>query len=305
MSWFVPPQASSVAPRVDLLMGYVLFVSACFIALIGGAIFFLALRYHHTRRVDRSRPVLQSAPLEIFWTGVPLALTLSMFVWGAKLFIAMREPPPDALEVDVVGKQWMWEVQHAEGRRELNEVHVPAGRPVRLLMTSADVIHSFFVPAFRVKQDALPGRYTTEWFEATEPGRYRLYCAQYCGTAHSAMTGWVTALSEADYQRWLEEPGAEPTMAEAGERLFRRAGCASCHRPGGAGPSLEGVYGRREPLEDGGSAVADETYLRESILRPNAKILKGWPPRMPAYEGRLDEGELQQLVAYLKSLKGS
>jgi len=305
VNWLFPPEASTVAPRVDLLMGYVLFVAACFIALIGGAIFYFAVKYHHSRRVDRSNPVTQSIPLEIFWTGVPLALTLSMFVWGARVFISMREPPPDSLEVDVVGKQWMWEVQHAEGRRELNEVHVPAGRPVRLLMTSADVIHSFFVPAFRVKQDVLPGRYTTEWFEATRPGRYRLYCAQYCGTAHSAMTGWITVLAAADYQRWLSEPGAEPTMTEAGARLFMRAGCASCHRAGGSGPALEGVFGRREALEGGGSAVADESYLRESILRPNSKVLKGWPPRMPAYEGRLDEAQVQRLVAYLKSLKGA
>jgi cytochrome c oxidase subunit 2 len=305
VSWIAPAEASTMAPRVDALMGYVLFVATCFIALIGGAVFYFAVKYHHSRRVDRSGPVVRSIPLEILWTGIPLALTLSMFIWGARLFVAMREPPAGALEVDVVGKQWMWEVQHAEGRRELNEVHVPAGRPVKLLMTSADVIHSFFVPAFRVKQDVLPGRYTTEWFEATEPGRYHLFCAQYCGTAHSAMTGWITVLSPADYQRWLAEPGAEPTMSEAGERLFRRAGCASCHRAGGAGPALEGVYGRREGLEDGGSAVADETYLRESILRPNAKVLRGWPPRMPAYEGRLDERQLQQLVSYLKSLKGA
>src|SRR3569833_3024469 len=148
-----------------------------------------------------------------------------MFVWGTRLIIAMREPPPGSLEVDVVGKQWTWEIQLAEGRRELNEVHVPAGRPVRLLMTSADVIHSFYVPAFRVKQDVLPGRYTTEWFEAVEPGRYRLYCAQYCGTAHSAMTGWITVLSPADYQRWLEEPGSGPTLTEAGERQFLFVGC--------------------------------------------------------------------------------
>lgn len=294
-----------MAPRVDALMGYVLFVAACFIALIGGAIFYLAVRYHHSRRVDRSNPVFQSIPLEVFWTGVPLALTLSMFAWGSKLFIEMREPPPDALEIDVVGKQWMWEVQHAEGRRELNEVHVPAGRPVKLLMTSADVIHSFFIPAFRVKQDVLPGRYTTEWFTATKPGRYHLFCAQYCGAAHSAMAGWVTVLAPSEYQRWLSEPGAEPTLTESGERLFRRAGCASCHRAGGTGPALEGVFGRRETLEDGGTALADETYLRESILRPDAKVLKGWPARMPAYEGRLDEAQLQQLVAYLKSLKGS
>jgi cytochrome c oxidase subunit 2 len=294
-------------------MAYVLLIASAFIALVGGFIFYFALKYHHSVRADRSRPVFFSLPLELAWTAIPLALTLSIFIWGAKLFIAMREPPPDALEVYVVGKQWMWEIQHAEGRRELNELHVPVGRPVKLLMTSADVIHSFFVPAFRVKQDVLPGTYTTEWFEAAAPGRYHLFCAQYCGTEHSAMGGWITALAPADYQRWLaggaEASEAVPaaTMAETGSRLFQRLACASCHREGGAGsgPALAGVFGRKVALEDGGSAVADETYLRESILRPNSKRVKGWAPRMPTYEGQLDEAQLLQLVVYLKSLKGA
>ena len=177
-----PVEASTAAPRVDALMAYVLLIATAFIALVGGLIVYFAVKYHHRARADRSRPVFFSLPLELAWTLIPLLLTLSIFLWGAKLFIAMREPPLDALEVYVVGKQWMWEVQHAEGRRELNELHIPVGRPVKLIMTSADVIHSFFVPAFRVKQDLLPGRYTTEWFQAVAPGRYHLFCAQYCGT---------------------------------------------------------------------------------------------------------------------------
>jgi cytochrome c oxidase subunit II len=301
---WLPVEASTVAPRVDALMAYVLLIAVSFLALVGGVLFYFVLKYHHRVRADRSNPVFFSLPLELLWTGIPLLLMLSIFLWGAKLFVEMREPPANALEIDVVGKQWMWEVQHAEGRRELNELHVPVGRPVKLLMTSADVIHSFYVPAFRVKQDLLPGRYTTEWFEATAPGRYRLYCAQYCGTAHSAMGGWITALAPADYQRWLSGSGDAP-MAESGAELFRRFGCAQCHREAGgaAGPSLAGVFGRPVALEDGTSALADETYLRESILRPAAKIVKGWPPRMPGFEGRLDEEQLERLVAYLKSLK--
>ncbi len=308
---FFPVEASTAAPRVDALMAYVLLIALAFIALVGGLILYFVVKYHHRARADRSKPVFFSLPLELAWTLIPLILTLSIFFWGAKLFIAMREPPPGALEVYVVGKQWMWELQHAEGRRELNELHVPAGRPVELIMTSADVIHSFYVPAFRVKQDVLPGRYTTEWFEASAPGRYRLFCAQYCGTAHSAMGGWITALTPADYQRWLagEADAAAPgtTMAGAGAQLFQRLGCAACHREGGTGtgPALAGLYGRTVALEGGGAAVADESYLRESIMRPNAKIVKGWAPRMPTYEGRLDEEQLQQLVAYLKTLKGA
>jgi cytochrome c oxidase subunit 2 len=309
---FFPIEASTAAPRVDALMAYVLLIATAFIALVGGVIVYFAVKYHHRARADRSRPVFFSLPLELAWTLIPLLLTLSIFLWGAKLFIAMREPPPDALEVYVVGKQWMWEIQHAEGRRELNELHIPVGRPVKLIMTSADVIHSFFVPAFRVKQDLLPGRYTTEWFQAVAPGRYRLFCAQYCGTAHAAMGGWVTALAPADYQRWLAGGAAGDAtvgvpMAEAGGRLFQRLACASCHREGGtgAGPMLAAVFGRTVALEGGETVLADESYLRESILRPNARVVKGWAPRMPTYEGRVDEAQLQQLVAYLKSLKES
>jgi cytochrome c oxidase subunit 2 len=312
---FFPVEASTVAPRVDALMTYVLLIVLAFIALVGGLILVFIVKYHHRARADRSRPVFFNLPLELAWTGIPLLLTLSIFFWSAKLFIEMREPPPGALEVSVVGKQWMWEIQHSEGRREIDELHIPVGRPVKLLMTSADVIHSFYVPAFRVKQDVLPGRYTTLWFEAAVPGRYHLYCAQYCGTAHSAMAGWVTAQTPADYQRWLSggaaggvaDAAAGVPMAEAGAQLFQRLNCAACHTVGGAGagPALAGVFGREVALEGGGKVLADESYLRESILRPNAKIVKGWPARMPTYEGQVDEAQLQQLVAYLKSLKGA
>jgi len=310
---FFPVEASTAAPRVDALMVYVVLIALTFIVLVGGFIIYFSVKYHHRARADRSRPVFFSLPLELAWTGIPLILTLSIFIWGARLFISMREPPPDALDVYVVGKQWMWEIQHAEGPRELNELHIPVGRPVKLLMTSADVIHSFFVPAFRVKQDLLPGRYTVEWFEAVTPGRYHLFCAQYCGTAHSAMGGWITAMKPDDYQRWLAVGAAgvddanRVPMTESGARLFQRLGCASCHREGqaGAGPALAGVFGRKVLFEGGGTAVADESYLRESIMRPNDRIVKGWEPRMPAYEGQIDEAELQQLVAYIKSLKGA
>lgn len=199
----LPDSASTLAPRVDLLMAYVLGITAFFTVLVAGSILFLLIRYRAAAEPDRTRPPLVSLPLELAWTGLPLVLTMSVFAWGAELYIDSRRPPPDALEVHVSGRQWMWHFQHAEGRRELGELHVPVGRPVVLRMTSIDVIHSFFVPAFRVKQDVLPGRFTDVWFQATAPGRYRLFCTQYCGMAHSGMTGWIDVLSPADYQRWL------------------------------------------------------------------------------------------------------
>jgi cytochrome c oxidase subunit 2 len=314
MSALFPLAASTFAPHVDALMGYVSLISLAFIVLVGGLILYFTVKYHHRARADRSRPVFFSLPLELAWTGVPLLLVLSIFFWGAKLFIAMREPPPDAMEIYVVGKQWMWDLQHAEGRREINELHIPIGRPVKLLMTSADVIHSFFVPAFRIKQDVLPGRYTTEWFEATAPGRYHLFCSQYCGMAHSEMGGEIIALSPADYALWLSGPattanpkvkGISPMMAAAGAILFQKYKCAGCHTPNdkGVGPALQGLFGRKVELEGAGSVVMDEDYIRESILRPRAKIVKGFDPNMPTFEGRVTEDEILQLIAYIKSLK--
>lgn len=308
-----PAEASTMAPRVDALMAYVFGIAAFFSTLIASLILFFLIKYHHASGADRTDPPTQHLGLELAWTGIPLVLVLSIFVWGARLFVEERRPPPGAMAIDVVAKQWMWELQHPEGRREIDELHVPVGRPVVLRMISQDVIHSFFVPDFRLKQDVLPGRVTTEWFTATRPGRSRLFCTQYCGTLHSGMIGWVTAMTPADYERWIAGGPAErqslpppgPTMEDAGARLFLRLGCVSCHAAGflGAGPPLEGVYGSRVPLTDGRVVVADESYLRESILRPDAKIVSGYAKRMPSFEGELDERQIEQLIGYLKSLR--
>jgi cytochrome c oxidase subunit 2 len=300
-----PQQASTMAPRVDALFYFLVAVSVFFAALISILIVVFAVKYR--RRSDRERPppIEVNVPLEIFWTAVPLGLAMTMFVWGALLFVDINSPPAGALEIAVVGKQWMWKVQHPEGRREIDELHLPVGRPVKLTMTSEDVIHDFFIPAFRVKKDVLPGRYTSVWFQATRAGEYRLFCSQYCGTQHSGMTGRVIAMEPADFQRWLAEAAAGISMADAGEQLFERLGCAICHRSGAnaQGPALAGLFGETVKLQQGGSVIADEDYIRESILEPNAKITAGFRPIMPTFKGLVSEDGVLQLIAYIKSLQ--
>jgi cytochrome c oxidase subunit 2 len=303
-----PEQASTVAQRVDGLLYYLLGVTIFFSFLIAGLILYFMVRYR--RRGDEIPPVVHgSLALETAWTVVPFFLTMIMFFWGASIYASLRRPPDDALQIDVVGKQWMWKMQHMEGRREIDVLHVPVGRPVKLVMTSEDVIHSFYVPAFRVKQDAVPGRYTTLWFEATKPGTYHLFCAEYCGTLHSGMIGWVVAMEPADFQAWLTgaAPGAAPAPAAGGEALFQQLGCVTCHRPDakGLGPPLLGLFASTVQLQGGGSAVADENYLRESILNPQAKLVAGYQPVMPTFQGLVSEEDVMQLIAYIKSLKAA
>jgi cytochrome c oxidase subunit 2 len=282
-------------------------VSGFFATLIATLVIVFAIRY-------RRRPVRELAPssagnlpLEIGWSVVPLLIGLVMFGWGASLFVTIRRPPDDALNVFVVGRRWMWKVQHLEGRREIDELHIPVGRPVKLTMTSEDVIHDFFVPSFRVKMDAVPGRYTTLWFEATKPGSYHLFCAEFCGSQHSRMIGHVVAMEPAEFQAWLsgEGGGGAVSMVEAGGRLFSQLGCETCHKPSaeGRGPVLAGVAGNRVELADGASIVADDTYLRESILDPQTKVTKGFQPIMPTYKGLVSEDQLLQLIEYIKSLE--
>lgn len=313
---FFPEQASTVAERVDLLYFALIGLSLVFAGILPFVILYLAVKYHRSQRVDRSNPVNSSMKLELTWAIIPLILAMGVFFWSAWLYMDMTRPPPETLEIYVIGKQWMWHAQHPSGKRENNELHVPIGQPVRLIMTSQDVIHSFYIPAFRVKQDVLPGRYTEMWFEATRLGEYHLFCAEYCGTEHAVMGGRVVVMSLGDYQRWLATDttvvipqqgpaaaGAEP-MAVAGAQLFQTQGCVSCHRPegGGLGPSLEGLFGETVQLATGETLIADETYLRESILQPNARVVAGYNPIMPTYEGRLTEEQITQLIAYIKSI---
>jgi cytochrome c oxidase subunit 2 len=241
--------------------------------------------------------------LEIGWTVLPFFVMLTFFVWGAVLFFQERTPPADATEVYVVAKQWMWKIEHMEGQREINELHVPTGENIKLIMTSQDVIHSFFIPAFRVKQDVLPGRYTTLWFKATKPGTYHLFCAEYCGTNHSGMGGDIVVMEPQDYAQWMAGGPALP-LQDTGRALFAQLGCATCHRSDaqGRGPSLVGVYNSQVQLEDGRNVTADDNYLRESILDPSAKIVKGFNPVMNSFQGIVSEEQLNALVAYVKSL---
>jgi cytochrome c oxidase subunit II len=305
-----PEQASTLAPQTDALLFFLLAVTTFFVVLIAGTIIVFMIRYR--RRDPDEIPesgAHGSLALEIAWTVPPLVIVMVIFFWGASLFATIQRPPDDAINIDVVGKQWMWKLQHMEGRREINELHIPVGKPVKLTMTSEDVIHSFFVPAFRTKQDAVPGRYTTTWFEATKPGTYHLFCAEYCGTIHSGMIGYVIAMEPAEFQAWLQsgQAGALPAVspAAAGEALFQAQGCVSCHAGGTdqRGPQLAGLFGTTVHFEDGGTSVADENYLRESILDPHAHLVQGYQAIMPTYQGLLSEENVMQLIAYLKTLK--
>jgi len=301
-----PEQASTIAARTDALLFFLLGITAFFVCLIAGLILYFMVRYRRRSSDEVGAPTHLSLGLEVLWSGIPFVLAMVVFFWGASIFASLNRAPDDALQVYVVGKQWMWKIQHVEGRREINELHVPTGRPVRVVMTSEDVIHSFFVPAFRVKQDAVPGRYTMTWFQATRPGTYHLFCAEYCGTLHSGMIGSVVVMEPAAYEAWLAGGGTSGvSVAAAGETVFQAQGCPTCHAPDGSGrgPSLVGVFGSTVELRDGRRVVADEGYLRESVVNPQAKIVAGYEPIMPTYQGLVDEEALMQLIAYIKSLQ--
>jgi cytochrome c oxidase subunit 2 len=299
-----PEQASTFAPDVDHLLYFLLTVAVFFTLLIFGAIFYFAIRYR--RRSDQELPHVQHGGmvLEIVWTVIPFGLTMVMFTWGANIFFRESRPPADALQIYVVGKQWMWKLQHMEGKREINELHIPLGRPVRLTMTSEDVIHSFYVPAFRTKQDAVPGKYSTTWFQPTKVGKYHLFCAEYCGTRHSGMIGWVYVMEPEDYANWLRGGESTGSLAEDGAKLFQDLACANCHKADNTGrcPSLVGVFNSTVKLTSGGTVKADEGYIRESILRPDAKVVAGYQPVMPTFQGLVTEEGVLQLVEYIKSL---
>jgi cytochrome c oxidase subunit 2 len=293
-----------MAPRVDALYFFLVVLSVFFSVLIAGLIVYYAVRFRRRSPDSVGGRIQGGLVLEITWTIVPLLITMVIFVWGASVFFAMSQPPDETLNIYVVGKQWMWKFQHLDGQREINELHVPVGRAVKLIMTSEDVIHDVFVPAFRVKADVIPGRYTNIWFQPTKPGRYHLFCAEYCGTKHSGMVGQVVVMQPDEYQAWLSGGVAEGSLASAGEKLFSDLACNSCHLPDsqGRGPTLRNLFGRSQLLQNGETVVVDEAYLRESILNPGAKITAGFQPVMPAFQGLVSEEGLLQLIEYLKSL---
>ena len=300
-----PEVASTIAGRVDALYFFIAAVGTFFFTLVCALVLVFAIKYRRKSEDERPEPIHGSLKLELVWTIIPLILALVMFGWGAVLYVDMFTPPAGAMNIYVVGKQWMWKIQHPEGNREINELHVPVGTPVKLIMTSEDVIHSFYVPAFRIKMDVLPGRYTSAWFEATKTGKYHLFCAEYCGTKHSQMIGSVYVMEPMEYQDWLSgKTGAEMSMAEEGAALFAQLGCVTCHAPdsGARGPNLEGLYGSEVALLTGETTIADDDYIRRSILEPTAQIKQGYAPLMPTYKGQVDEEGVLRLIAYLQSL---
>lgn len=301
-----PVQASTLAPQVDYIFFFLVALTVFFTLAIAATIVAFMIKYRRRSHDERPHGIHGSNLLEFTWSIIPFVIAIGVFAWGAVLYANIRRPPDDALHVNVVGKQWMWKVQHMEGKREINELHIPVGRPVQLTLASEDVIHSFYVPAFRTKMDAVPGRYTLTWFEATQPGEYHLFCAEYCGTLHSGMIGKIVAMEPAAFQEWLagEKPGNTMSVAQAGEQLFQQQGCASCHLggPSARGPMLGGIFGRTVTLTDGRTVKVDDNYLRESILNPQAKLVEGYQPVMPTFQGLLSEESVMQLIAYVKSL---
>jgi cytochrome c oxidase subunit 2 len=300
-----PESASTFADNIEKLWWFEIAVSIIMTVLIFALVFAFAIKYRRRSETEKTLYIHGSVPLEVFWSVTPLLVMMVMFFWGAALYYDYFTPPLDAMDIYITGKQWMWKVQYPEGQREINELHVPVGRAVKLTMASEDVIHSFFVPAFRLKRDVVPGHFNTTWFRATKAGRYHWFCAEYCGTQHSGMIGWVTVMEPAEYQNWLAGGGVTGSMASQGEKLFQQLGCSTCHLLDEQGrcPILRNVYGNPVKLDDGRTVIADDGYIRESILNPNAKITANFKRDvMPTFQGQVSEEGLMQLIAYVKSL---
>jgi len=307
-----PPTDSSLATRVDHLFYAWLAVSGIVTIAVFFLIVYFAMKYRHGSRAARDLPPgaklrRESHRIEIAWIVTPLVIFLGMGFWAAGLYYAHAAPPADATEVYAVGKQWMWKLEHTGGQREIDELHVPAGRPVKLIMTSQDVIHSFFMPVFRIKQDVLPGRYTILWFTADKPGDYHVFCTQYCGTDHARMIGRVVVMQPAAFQRWLTRGNATQSMAEEGAARFRQYGCSGCHGASASvhAPKLEGLFGRRVQLSDGSSVVADERYIHDSVMLPRKDVVAGYEPIMPSFQGEIAEDDLLEIIEYIKSLRSA
>jgi cytochrome c oxidase subunit 2 len=309
-SFWMPPQISTVAHNVDSLFNFILAISVFFFLLIVAVMILFVIRYRRREGVEAAESASHNTALELTWTIIPLILVVVIFFFGFTGYLDMVTPPANAYEILVDGQKWNWSFTYPNGYVDAN-LHVPVDRPVRLVMTSADVIHSLYVPAFRIKMDVVPGRYSKAWFEATEPGEYELFCAEYCGTSHSDMLAVVVVHPPGEFETWLEQASnflETMSPVEAGQKLFQARGCMQCHSVDGTaktGPTMAGIYGRTEALADGGTVVADENYLRESILEPMAKVVAGYEPVMPTYQGRLKDAEITAIIEYLKSLSGA
>ena len=303
-----PAQASTLAPEVDNLYLGVVAITAFFAIVVVVLVIYFAIKYRDDTGDKVGAPITGSVPLELGWSLIPFFISIGIFVWASIVFFHIVRAPDQPLEVYSTGKRWMWRFQHIDGQREINELHVPVGRPVRVVFTSEDVLHDLFIPAFRVKADAVPGRYSAIWFEATKVGEYHLFCAEYCGTRHSGMIGTVYVMEQADYQAWLSGGGATAggSMLQQGESLFTQLACVTCHVADGSGrgPSLVGVYGSKVTLDNGTVVTADESYLRESILTSQAKTVKGYEHIMPTFQGLINEDGVAALIEYVKSMQG-
>jgi cytochrome c oxidase subunit II len=298
-----PPAASSIAAGIDRLYFVLTGITLFFSVLIFSIIFYFMVKYRRRSDDELPQETHTSMVLELTWTIIPSIICVVLFVWSAAVYVRNSRPPAASNEIFVIGKQWMWHLQHPEGPREIDELHIPVGVPVELTMTSQDVIHDFYIPAFRVKKDVLPGRYTQLWFEPTETGTFHLYCAQYCGTNHSEMIGWVYVMEPSDYAAWLSGGEQTESLAAQGERLFSQFGCGSCHAAeGGKGPSLAGIYGKPQKLQSGETRIVDENLISEAITNPNSVHLPNYQPIMPTYQGQIDPDQMAQLIAYVKSL---
>ncbi|MBO0856996.1 MAG: cytochrome c oxidase subunit II [Chloracidobacterium sp.] len=301
---FLPEQASNFAFEYDLFYLFLVAITVFFTLVVAVPALFFLIKYRRRSNGQIPEQIEGNLKLEITWTVIPFLIAMFIFAWGAKLYYQMYTTPKDALEIFITGKQWMWRAQHPDGQREINELHVPLGRRVKLTMTSEDVIHAYFIPAFRTKADVVPGRYTSSWFTPTKVGTYHLFCAEYCGTQHSGMIGKVIVMEYADYQNWLRGVPKEKTPAEAGEQLFTSLACNNCHLENdkGRGPAMQNLFGSEVKLGNGATVKADETYLRESILNPGAKIVAGYPNDMPTFQGLVTEEQVAMIVQYIKSI---
>jgi len=300
-----PVEASNFAGKVDSLMLFMIVVCAFFAIGICIAVIYLFFKYRRKSPDEVGAPIHGDMRLEITWIVLPFFLLMAMFAWGTVVYVNYRNPPKDTLDIYVIGKQWMWKLEQPNGRREINELHVPVNRDIRLILASEDVIHDFFVPAFRVKMDVVPGRYNVLWFRPTRVGRYHFFCSQYCGTNHAQMGGWVTVMEPDQYAAWLAGSSGTGDPVSAGQNLFSQLACTTCHLADGTGrgPSYYGLYGSKVRLADGTTVTADDAYIRESILQPNAKIVAGYVPVMPSFQGLVTEDQILELTAYIKSLK--
>jgi len=298
-----PREASTIAPYADALYFFLLTITVIGLVLVGTLIFGFSIRYRKEKH-PVAEQIEGSTLLEATWTIIPLALFLICFVWGAILYFRIYNPPTNAMNVYIVGKQWMWKAEHPGGQHEINALHVPTGRPVQLTMISQDVFHSFSIPDFRVKREVIPGRYSTVWFQATTPGTYHIFCTQYCGTNHSAMIGEVTVMDPKDYQKWTQESTSGMSLAQNGERLFASMGCNACHNGSATarGPNLANVYGSKLQLTNGSQVLVNDAYLRDAILNPSEHITAGYAPIMPTYQGQISEDGLINLVEFIKTL---